>query len=160
MKLRMLSRSWRPLALLLALSLGLSGAASPAGAQEACPSVEGDFTGANAIFQSGQESPREGIFSLALQPAGTVDYLSGARRVKGDGGYGGVLVLRTVLKGRYRLFLSSPVEIELIQNYLPLSLTDCRGEQSSYLVTIGEGKVVLQVRGAVVPLIDIAFLKL
>jgi hypothetical protein len=156
MKQRMLSRSC--LALLLALSVG--GAACPAGAQQACPSVEGDFTGANAIFQSGQESPREGIFSLALQPAGTVDYLSGPRRVKGDGGYGGVLVLRTVLKGRYRLFLSSAVEIELIQNYLPLVLTDCRGEQPSYLVTVGEGKVVLQVRGASVPLIDIAFLKL
>jgi len=158
-----LSRSSRRrLALLLALSA--SSAALPAAAQQACPSVEGavegDFTGANATFQSGQEAPREGIFSLALQPAGTVDYLAGARRVKGDGGYGGVLVLRTVLKGRYRLFLSNPVEIELIQNYLPLSLTECRGEQSSYLVTIGEGKVVLQVRGAVVPLIDIAFLKI
>ena len=152
----MFSRSC--LALLLALSFG--GAAFPAAAEQACPSVEGDFTGANATFQSGQEAPREGIFSLALQPAGTVDYLAGARRVKGDAGYGGVLVLRTVLKGRYRLFLSNPAEIELIQNYLPLSLTDCRGEQSSYLVTVGEGKVVLQVRGAVVPLIDIAFLKL
>jgi hypothetical protein len=159
MKQRMLPRSClRPLALLLVLFAG--GAALPAGAEPACPAVEGDFTGANAIFKSGQEAPREGIFSLALQPAGTVDYLSGSRRVKGDGGYGGVLVLRTVLKGRYRLFLSSPVEIELIQNYLPLSLTDCRGEQSSYLVSVGDGKVVLQVRGASVALIDIAFLKI
>jgi hypothetical protein len=155
----MLSRScWQSLALLLALSLG--GAAFPVAAQPACPSVEGDFTGANAVFKSGQEAPREGIFSLALQPAATVDYLSGSRWVKGDGGYGGVLVLRIVPKARYRLFLSSAAEIELIQNYLPLALTDCRGEQPSYLVSVGDGKVVLQVRGASVPLIDIAFLRI
>jgi hypothetical protein len=155
----MFSRSClRPLALLLSLFAG--GATLPAGAEQACPSVEGEFTGANAVFKSGQESPREGIFSLALQPAGTVDYLAGPRRVKGDGGYGGVLIFRTVVPGRYRLFLSNAADIELIQNYLPLSLSECRGEQSSYLVSVEAGKVVLQVRGASVALIDIAFLKI
>jgi hypothetical protein len=155
----MLSRSFtRPLALLLALCAG--GADRPAAAQPACPAVEGDFTGANATFKSGQEAPREGIFSLALQPAETVTYLSGSRWVKGDGGYGGALVLRMVPRGRYRLFLSSAVDIELIQNYRPLALTDCRGEQPSYIVSIDDGKVVLQVRDASVPLIDIAFLRI
>jgi hypothetical protein len=159
MKQRMFSRSClRPLALLLALSVG--GAAVPAGAQQACPSVEGEFTGANAVYKSGQEAPREGIFSLALQPAATVDYLSGSRWVKGDGGYGAALVLRMVPKARYRLFLSSAADIELIQNYRALAMTECRGEQPSYLVSVGDGKVVLQVRGASVPLIDIAFLRI
>ena len=119
MKQYMLSRSSvARLALVLALSAG--GATLPASAEQACPVVEGEFTGANAVFKSGQEAPREGIFSLALQPADTVDYLAGPRRVKGDGGYGGVLIFRTVVPGRYRLFLSNAADIELIQNYLPL----------------------------------------
>ena len=135
-------------------------ATSPVRAEQACPSVEGQFTGINATFKSGQELPREGVFSFALQPAKTVDYLSGPRRVKGEGGYGGVLVVKAAWTGRYRLFLSEPVELELIQNYAPLSLSECPGEQSSYMVSLEAGKVVLQVRGASVPLIDIAFLKL
>jgi hypothetical protein len=128
-------------------------------AQTACPPIEGDFTGPNAVFKSGQEAPREGIFSLALQPAETVDYLAGPRRVKGEAGFGGVLVLHRVPTGRYRLFLSSPVELELIQDYVSLPLTECSGEQPSYLVSVDEGKVVLQVKGAAVPVIDVAFLK-
>lgn len=144
----------------LALLLVLLAAAPHARAEQPCPPVEGEFTGPNATFKSGQEAPREGIFSLALQPAATVDYLSGPRRVKGDGGWGGVLVLRALTPGRYRLFLSGAAEIELLQSYLSLPLAECRGEQSSYLVTVEQGKVVLQVRGASVPLIDIAFLRL
>ncbi len=132
-------------------------------AQTACPAVEGEFTGPNAVFKSGQEAPREGVFSLALQPARTVDYLAGPRRVKGDdglsGGFGGVLIVHRVPKGRYRLFLSSPVDLELIQDYVPLALTECGGEQPSYLVSVDEGKLVLQVKGAGVPVIDVAFLK-
>ncbi len=124
--------------LLLALFTG--GATFPVRADQPCPAVEGQFSGPTAVFKSGQELPREGIFSLALQPAETVDYLSGSRRVKGDGGHGGVLTLRLVAAGRYRLFLSSPVELELIQDYSPLPLDECRGEQAGYVVSLGEGK--------------------
>jgi hypothetical protein len=159
MKQRMVLRSSvRRLALLLTLFAG--GASFPVRADQPCPAVEGQFSGPTAVFKSGQELPREGIFSLALQPAETVDYLSGSRRVKGDGGHGGVLTLRLVAAGRYRLFLSSPVDLELIQDYSPLPLGECRGEQASYVVSLGEGKVVLQVRGASVSLIDIAFLRI
>jgi len=80
--------------------------------------------------------------------------------VKGDGGYGGVVTLRLVAAGHYRLFLSSPAELEVIQGYVPLSLGACHGEQAGYVVSIAEGKVMLQLRGASVSLIDIAFLKL
>ena len=135
-------------------------AAFPAQAQQPCPAVEGQFSGANATFKSGQELPREGIFSLVLQPGETVDYLAGSQRAKGDAGYGGVITLRKLWTGRYRLFLSNPAELELIQNYSSLSLGECRGEQASYVVSIGEGTVVLQVRGASVAVIDIAFLKI
>src|SRR5262252_967980 len=87
------------------LTFAASATALPVRAEEACPAVEGQFSGANAVFKSGQEAPREGIFSLALQPAETVDFLAGPRRVKGEGGYGGVLTFRLVASGRYRLFL-------------------------------------------------------
>ena len=146
------------LALLFVLCAG--SAAFPVRAEQPCPEVEGQFSGPNAVFTSGQHLPREGIFSLALQPAETVDYLSGSRRVKGDGGFGGVVTLRLVAAGRYRLFLSNPAELELIQNYAPLPLGECHGEQAGYVVSLAEGKVVLQLRGATVSLIDIPFLKL
>ena len=146
------------LALLVVLFAG--GAVLPVRADQACPEVEGQFSGPTALFKSGQELPREGIFSLALQPAETVDYLSGPRRVKGEGGNGGVLTLRLVAAGRDRLFLSSQADIEVIQGYLPLSLDECRGEQAGYIVSVAYGRVVLQVRAASVPVIDIAFLKL
>jgi hypothetical protein len=154
----MVIRSLRRLALLFALC----GSSTPfaALAAEPCPPVEGQFSGANPTFTSGQELPREGTFSLVLQPGETVDYLVGSRRVKGEAGYGGVVTLRKLWAGRYRLFLSSAADLELIQNYSALTLTECRGEEASYLVTVGEGMVLLQVRGALAPLIDIAFLKI
>jgi hypothetical protein len=154
----MIIRSLRRLALLLALC-GCC-AALPVQAAEPCPPVEGQFSGANPTFKSGQELPREGTFSLALQPGETVDYLVGSRRVKGEAGYGGVVTLRKLWAGRYRLFLSGAADLELIQNYSSLTLTECRGEETSYLVSIDEGMVLLQVRGASAPVIDIAFLKL
>jgi hypothetical protein len=80
--------------------------------------------------------------------------------VKGEAGYGGVVTLRKLWAGRYRLFLSGAADLELIQNYSALTLTECLGEEASYLVSVGEGMVLLQVRGASAPLIDIAFLKL
>jgi len=146
----------------LALLLALCGccAAFPAQATEPCPAVEGQFSGANPTFKSGQELPREGTFSLVLQPGETVDYLVGSRRVKGEAGYGGVVTLRKLWAGRYRLFLSSAADLELIQNYTTLTLSECRGEETSYVVSIEEGMVLLQVRGASVSLIDIAFLKI
>jgi hypothetical protein len=153
----MIIRSLRRLALLIVLC---GCAAFPALAAEPCPAVEGQFSGANPIFKSGQELPREGTFSLALQPGETVDYLVGSRRVKGEAGYGGVVTLRKLWAGRYRLFLSSAADLELIQNYSALTLSECQGEEASYLVSISEGMVLLQVRGASAPLIDIAFLKL
>jgi hypothetical protein len=154
----MVMRSLQPLALLLALYGCCT--AFPALAAEPCPAVEGQFSGPNPTFKSGQELPREGTFSLALQPGETVDYLVGSRRAKGEAGYGGVVTLRKLWAGRYRLFLSSAADLELIQNYSALTLTECRGEETSYLVSIDEGMVLLQVRGAAAPLIDIAFLKL
>jgi hypothetical protein len=150
------SSVWR-LALLFSFA---GGAIFPAWADQTCPEVEGQFAGPNARFESGQELPREGIFSLALKPAETVDYLSGSKRVKGESGFGGVVTLRLVAAGRYRVFLSSLAELELIQDYLPLALGACLGEQAGYIVSVADGKVVLQLRGASVPVIDIAFLKL
>jgi hypothetical protein len=146
----------------LALLVALCGAcaAFPLQAAEPCPPVEGQFSGPNPTFKSGQELPREGTFSLVLQPSETVDYLVGSRRVRGEAGYGGVVTLRKLWAGRYRLFLSSAADLELIQNYSALTLIECRGEEASYLVSIGEGMVLLQVRSASAPLIDIAFLKL
>jgi hypothetical protein len=146
----------------LALLLALCGccAAFQVQAAEPCPAVEGQFAGANPTFKSGQELPREGTFSLVLQPGETVDYLVGSRRVKGEAGYGGVVTLRKLWAGRYRLFLSSAADLELIQNYSALTLTECRGEEASYVVSIDEGMVLLQVRGASTAVIDIAFLKL
>jgi hypothetical protein len=155
----MLTRSSiRRLALVLALCG--SSTSSPLQAAEPCPAVEGQFSGPNPTFTSGQELPREGTFSLVLQSGETVDYLVGSRRVKGEAGYGGVVTLRKLWAGRYRLFLSSAADLELIQNYSALTLTECRGEEASYLVTVGEGMVLLQVRGASAAVIDIAFLKI
>jgi len=150
--------SLRQLALLLAF-VG-SCAALPVEAQQPCPAIEGHFSGANATFRSGEELLREGIFSLVLQPGETVGYLAGSQRVKGDVGYGGVVTLRNLWAGRYHLFLSSPANLELIQNYSSLSLNECSGEQASYVVSVAEGKALLQVRGASVAVIDIAFLRI
>jgi len=146
----------RPLVPLLALWAAIP----PVQATEPCPAVEGQFSDANPTFKSGQELPREGTFSLALQPAGTVEYLAGSHRVRGEAGYGGVVTLAKLWTGRYRIFLSGAADIEVIQNYSPLALTECRGEETSYLVSVREGKVLLQVRGATDATIDIAFLKL
>jgi hypothetical protein len=146
----------RPLVPLLALWAAIP----PVQAAEPCPAIEGQFSGANPTFKSGQELPREGTFSLALQPAGTVEYLVGSHRVRGEAGYGGAVTLAKLVPGRYRIFLSSAADVEVVQNYSPLALTECRGEETSYLVSVREGKVLLQVRGATDATIDIAFLKL
>jgi hypothetical protein len=142
----------------LLLVLFAASASLPARAAEPCPTIDGQFTGANPIFKSGQELPREGTFQLALQPAGLVEYLVGSRRVRGDSGYGGVVTLRKLWQGRYRIFLSGAAELEVIQNYAALPLIECRGEEASWLVAVGEGAVQLQVRGGNADQIGIAFL--
>jgi hypothetical protein len=149
--------SLRLSALLLALLAG--GLAPPVRAAEPCPTIDGQFSGANPIFRSGQELPREGTFQLALQPAGLVDYLVGSHRVRGDTGYGGVVTLRKLWPGRYRIFLSGTADLEVIQNYAALPMVECRGEETSWLVAVGEGTVVLQVRDGAADQIGIAFLK-
>src|SRR6478609_1313976 len=83
MKHAMVLRFVMPLLVVVCVSTALF----PALAGEPCPPVEGRFAGANPTFKSGQELPREGTFSLALQPGETVDYLVGSRRVKGEAGY-------------------------------------------------------------------------
>jgi hypothetical protein len=150
----------RKIILLLLLPLALWAATPAVRAAEPCPAFEGQFLGANPTFKSGQELPREGTFALALQPAATVEYLVGSHHVRGEAGYGGVVTLTKLVPGRYRIFLSSAANIELIQNYSPLTLTECGGEEASYLVSVREGKVLLQVRGAADATIDIAFLRL
>ena len=108
--------------------------------------------------RSGQELPREGVFSLVLQPGEDVRYLTGPGYARGEGGFGGVLILRRIPRGTYRIFLSAAADLELVQNYVALPLRECRGEDYGYTVAVDEGAVVLQLRAAAVPVLNIAFL--
>lgn len=110
--------------------------------------------------RSGQELPREGVFALELQPGEDVRYLSGPGYVRGEGGFGGVLVMRRIPRGTYRILLSAAADLELVQNYVALPLRECQGEDYGYTVAVDEGAVVLQLRAASVPVLNIAFLRI
>jgi hypothetical protein len=110
--------------------------------------------------RSGQELPREGVFALTLQPGQDVRYLNGPGYAMGEGGFGGVLVVRNIQRGTYRLFLSAAADLELVQNYVSLPLRECQGEDFGYTVAVDDGTVVLQLRAASVSLVSIAFLRL
>jgi len=119
----------------------------PSGQRSPARRSKANSRAANATFKSGQELPREGIFSLVL-PAGRDGGLSGGLAAcEGDAGYGGVITLRKLWTGRYSPLPVEPAELELIQNYSSLSLGDVAASRRATFVSIGEGTVVLQVRG-------------
>jgi hypothetical protein len=149
--------AWARIALLFAV---VGCPLGPAFAGKLCPSVDDRMAGYTPTFRSGQEAPREGAFSLMLQPGQDVRYLSGPSYVTGEGGYGGVLVMRNLARATYRIFLSAAADVELVQNYVSLPLRECGGEDFGYVVAIDDGTIVLQLRAASVPVISIAFLRM
>lgn len=148
-------RAWSRIALWFVV---VCGPVAPVRAAEPCPPLNARMDGFTPTARSGQELPREGTFSLMLQPAEDVRYLTGPGYARGEGGFGGVLVLRRVPRGTYRILLSAAADLELVQNYVALPLRECRGEDFGYAVALDEGAVVLQLRAASVPVLSIAFL--
>jgi hypothetical protein len=151
-----MSSAWVRIALLFAV---VCGPLCPALGDQPCPSLQGQLDGFTPTARSGQELPREGVFALELQPGEDVRYLSGPGYVRGEGGWGGVLVMRRIPSGTYRILLSAAADLELVQNYVSLPLQECPGEDYGYIVAINEGPVMLQLRAASVPILNIAFLR-
>jgi hypothetical protein len=107
------------------------------------------FRGELPTFRSGDVLPYPGIFTLELKPSGEVRYLSGLVRARGDVGYGGTITVVKLAPRRYRIVVSRPVGLELMQNYAILELWERSGDRPTYHVQVDAGSVHLQVRSSI-----------
>jgi hypothetical protein len=108
--------------------------------------------------------PREGVFTLMLQPVGTVIYQVQPERGRDDG-LGGVVTMEWISAGRYQITLSADAWIDAVQNdrRLPMlastSRTDCPGIRQSVQVEVASQPLTLQFGGAMVGRLNIAVLR-
>ena len=108
--------------------------------------------------------PRDGVFSLLLQPVATVIYTVSPERGRDDG-LGGVVTLEWISAGRYQVTLSGEAWIDALQNErrLPMlastSRNDCPGIRQSVQFEVDSLPLTLQISGATVRRLNIAVLR-
>jgi hypothetical protein len=156
--------------LFASVAIGLAGqAVAEDGCQHFAWSVErerewfGD--GFTATVESRSALPKDGVFSLRLQPVGTVIYLIPPERGRDDG-LGGIVTLEWVTAGRYQVTLSSDAWVDAVQDdrRLPILAStrrdDCPGIRLSVQFEIAESSAItLQFGGATVRQLNIAVLR-
>lgn len=149
---------------------GLAGqAAAGDGCEQFAWSVErerewfGD--GFTATVESRSALPKDGVFSLLLQPVSKVIYMVAPERGRDDG-LGGMVTLEWVSAGRYQVTLSSDAWIDVVQDdrRLPILAStqrwDCPGIRLSVQFEIPDSSAVtLQFGGATVRQLNIAVLR-
>ena len=108
--------------------------------------------------------PKDGVFSLLLQPVSSVIYMVPPERGRDDG-LGGVVTLEWISAGRYQVTLSADAWVDAVQNdrrLRPLATTsraDCPGIRQSVQFEIQSLPLTLQFGGAVVKRLNIAVLR-
>jgi hypothetical protein len=117
-----------------------------------------------ADVESESALPKDGAFSMLLQPVASVIYIVPPERGR-DGGYGGVVTLEWIAAGRYQVTLSADAWIDAVQNdkRLPIlastSRDDCPGIRQSVQFEIGSVPLTLQFGGALVRRLNVSVLR-
>lgn len=138
-------------ALLIAASLATSGIQTtvPELTCRTDDGLAGRMVGFVPTFRSGDVLPSSGTFRLALRPSSEVRFFAGSTRGYGDeDGYGGLVTFPRLSSGRYRIRMSHPAKLELLQNYRRLTSSDASSERPGAEVELADGALVLQIRGA------------
>jgi hypothetical protein len=117
-----------------------------------------------ADVESQSALPKDGVFSMLLQPIAQVIYTVPPERGRDDG-FGGVVTLEWIAAGRYQITLSGDAWIDAVQNdkRLPMlgstSRDDCPGVRMSVQFDIQSVPLTLQFGGALVRRLNISVLR-
>jgi hypothetical protein len=117
-----------------------------------------------ADVESDSALPKDGVFSLLLQPVASVLYVVAPERGRDDG-LGGTVTLEWISAGRYQVTLSGDAWIDAVQNErrLPLlastSRDDCPGIRKSVQFEVDSVPLTLQFGGASLRRLNIAVLR-
>ena len=117
-----------------------------------------------ADVESQSALPKDGAFSMLLQPIAQVIYTVPPERGRDDG-YGGVVTLEWIAAGRYQITLSGDAWIDAVQNdkRLPMlastSRDDCPGIRMSVQFDFQSVPLTLQFGGAMVRRLNISVLR-
>lgn len=150
----------------------LSALAFPAAAQDACGLVPAAVARAPDPFSayipsvdSAQSLPKEGVFALRLRPVDEVIYPVAPERGS-DGGNGGIVTLENIPAGRYRIVLSEPAWVDLVQERRRLPIlssdhaTNCPGTRNSVQAEVKGEPLTLQIGGTAASRINVAVLRI
>lgn len=122
------------------------------------------FDGFMADVESESALPKDGVFSLLLEPVAKVMYIVPPERGRDDG-LGGVVTLEWISAGRYQVTLSAEAWVDAVQNNkrLPMlastSRSDCPGIRQSVQFDVASQPLTLQFGGAMVRRLNIAVLR-
>jgi hypothetical protein len=117
-----------------------------------------------ADVESESALPKDGAFSMLLQPVASVIYTVPPERGRDDG-YGGVVTLEWIAAGRYQITLSGDAWVDAVQNdkRLPMlastSRDDCPGIRMSVQFEIKSVPLTLQFGGAMVRRLNVSVLR-
>jgi len=117
-----------------------------------------------ADVESHSALPKDGAFSMLLQPIAQVIYTVPPERGRDDG-YGGIVTLEWIAAGRYQFTLSGDAWIDAVQNdkRLPMlvstSRDDCPGIRMSVQFDVQSVPLTLQFGGAMVRRLNISVLR-
>ncbi len=155
------------IACVLAL-LAVPGAAAEDGCRQFAWPVDRELElfsdGFVADVESDSALPKDGVFSLLLQPVATVLYTVAPERGRDDG-LGGTVTLEWISAGRYQVTLSGEGWLDALQNErrLPVlastSRGDCPGVRQSVQFEVDSLPLTLQIGGASVRRLNVAVLR-
>jgi len=117
-----------------------------------------------ADVESESALPKDGAFSMLLQPVASVIYTVPPERGRDDG-YGGIVTLEWIAAGRYQVTLSGDAWVDAVQNdrRLPMlvstSRDDCPGIRLSVQFEIQSVPLTLQFGGAMVRRLNVSVLR-
>ena len=117
-----------------------------------------------ADVESESALPKDGVFSLLLQPVASVIYLVPPERGRDDG-LGGMVTLEWISAGRYQVTLSGEAWIDAVQNERRLPMlastgrNDCPGIRQSVQFEVDSVPLTLQFGGATIRRLNIAVLR-
>jgi len=147
-------------------------ATTAAAAEDGCGRFDWSVNRESELFNEGffadveSESalPKDGAFSMLLQPVASVIYTVPPERGRDDG-YGGVVTLEWIAAGRYQITLSGDAWIDAVQNdkRLPMlastSRDDCPGIRKSVQFEVKSVPLTLQFGGAMVRRLNVSVLR-
>jgi hypothetical protein len=117
-----------------------------------------------ADVESASALPKDGVFSMLLQPIDSVIYTVPPERGRDDG-YGGIVTLEWIAASRYQITLSGDAWIDAVQNdkRLPMlastSRDDCPGIRMSVQLEVKSVPLTLQFGGAMVRRLNVSVLR-